>query len=132
MEGFTDLERAVVREIGAGHPEQQERLHRQLATARISSRENTDAGFYTKFEVDRAMLPLTVRWSPIGNIVAGVEGTLLRDGFSLGINHRKADSQRAVLPTYARRGRRSVRTSLNSRWWVERTPMMRPSSTTGR
>ena len=51
--GFTALERAVLNEICDMHPADQAALRAQLLTSTIRSRENTGAGFYTRFAVER-------------------------------------------------------------------------------
>jgi hypothetical protein len=50
---FTPLERAVLAAICEKHPEDRVALKDQLSTAALRSRENTGAGFYTRFTVDR-------------------------------------------------------------------------------
>jgi len=55
---FTPLEQAVLRAICEMHPVDQAALEGQLSTAMILSRENTGAGFYTRFSVrDTAPIP---------------------------------------------------------------------------
>jgi len=55
---FTPLEQAVLRAICEMHPVDQVALEGQLSTAMILSRENTGAGFYTRFSVrDTAPIP---------------------------------------------------------------------------
>jgi hypothetical protein len=49
---FTPLEQAVLRGICEMHPVDQAALEGQLSTAMILSRENTGAGFFTRFAVD--------------------------------------------------------------------------------
>jgi hypothetical protein len=51
---FTPLERAVLAAICGMYPEDRAALEAQLSTASLLSRENTGAGFYTRFAVDRA------------------------------------------------------------------------------
>jgi hypothetical protein len=51
--GFTALERAVLNEICDMHPADQAALRAQLLTATLRTRENTGAGFYTRFVVER-------------------------------------------------------------------------------
>lgn len=51
---FTPLEQAVLREICKMHPPDRDALEAQLASAAIRRRENTGAGFYTSFDVDRS------------------------------------------------------------------------------
>ncbi len=49
---FTVLERKVLDAVCEMHPADRSALESQLARAVIRSRENTGAGFYTRFEVD--------------------------------------------------------------------------------
>ena len=51
---FTALERAVLRAICDAHPMDRAALEVQLSTATVLNRENTGAGFYTRFSVKRA------------------------------------------------------------------------------
>jgi hypothetical protein len=51
---FTPLERDVLTAICSMHPEDRAALEAQLSTATLDGRENTGAGFYTRFTVDRA------------------------------------------------------------------------------
>lgn len=51
---FTALERAVLRAICDAHPKDRAALEVQLSTATVLNRENTGAGFYTRFSVKRA------------------------------------------------------------------------------
>ena len=70
---FTALERAVLEEI-CKQADQREVLERQLATARLTRRENTGDGFFTYFTVDRNSPALTSRWRVVGNVAAAIEG----------------------------------------------------------
>ncbi len=54
---FTTLERAVLAAICDMYSEDRAALEAQLSTATLLSRENTGAGFYTRFAVDRASSP---------------------------------------------------------------------------
>jgi hypothetical protein len=56
---FTGLERAVFSAISQQHQSIGVQLRDLLATARISERENTGHGFYTRFNVDSAMPAIT-------------------------------------------------------------------------
>jgi hypothetical protein len=49
----TPLELAVVKAICEKHPYDRASIEAQLASAKVVSRENTGAGFYTYFEVQR-------------------------------------------------------------------------------
>src|ERR1700741_907874 len=51
--GFTVLERTVLTAICDMHPADRAALAAQLSTATLRSRENTGAGFYTRFAVER-------------------------------------------------------------------------------
>ncbi|HEY4116020.1 MAG TPA: hypothetical protein VGM17_18330 [Rhizomicrobium sp.] len=51
MQGFTALEEAALRDICRMFPAEHELLEEQLATATVSKRENTGAGFYTYFDL---------------------------------------------------------------------------------
>ena len=51
---FTSLERAVLRAICESHPADRVALEAKLSTATVLNRENTGAGFYTHFAVERA------------------------------------------------------------------------------
>jgi hypothetical protein len=84
--GFTDLERAVLDFICKTSLEEGIALAAQLATAKIRSRENTGAGFYTDFDVDRQAFagivgakPQDLRYGP----TAKVEGIAYGMGFIL-------------------------------------------------
>jgi hypothetical protein len=50
---FTPLELAVLEAICRAHPADRTALEAQLSTAAFRSRENTGAGFYTRFGVDQ-------------------------------------------------------------------------------
>lgn len=50
---FTSLERAVLDAICEMYSSDREALEAQLSTATLISRENTGAGFYTRFQVER-------------------------------------------------------------------------------
>jgi len=64
---FTPLEQAVLSAICEEHPNDRAAMEAQLATATLKTRENTGAGFFTYFDVQRADI------NPIG-------GLRLRDG----------------------------------------------------
>jgi hypothetical protein len=51
---FTTLEQAVLAEIWDMYSADRVALEAQLSTATLLSRENTSAGFFTRFSVDRA------------------------------------------------------------------------------
>jgi hypothetical protein len=50
----TPMELAVIKAICDKHPDDRTSIESQLATAKVISRENTGAGFYTYFEVQRS------------------------------------------------------------------------------
>ncbi|HLZ12157.1 MAG TPA: hypothetical protein VKP58_06175 [Candidatus Acidoferrum sp.] len=54
---FTPLEQAVLRAICEAHFEDRIALEAQLSTATVLSRENTGAGSYTRFSVNRSSGP---------------------------------------------------------------------------
>jgi len=54
---FAPLEKAVLRAICESHSDDRPVLESQLSTAVVLSRENSGAGFYTEFAVERASLP---------------------------------------------------------------------------
>lgn len=54
---FTLLEETVLRAICETYPIDRAALHTQLSTSKVLRRENTGAGFYTDFTVDRALSP---------------------------------------------------------------------------
>ena len=64
---FTPLEQAVLAAICDAHPEDRTAIEAQLSTATLSSRENTGAGFFTRFATDH-------------NSSAPIEGERLRNG----------------------------------------------------
>jgi hypothetical protein len=52
--GFTRLEDSVFNAICEMHPADSDALSAQLLTAVVRSRENSGAGFYTRFDVERS------------------------------------------------------------------------------
>ena len=64
---FTPLEQAVLSAICEEHPNDRAAMEAQLSTATLKTRENTGAGFFTYFDVQRIGI------SPLG-------GRRLRDG----------------------------------------------------
>src|ERR1700730_6083719 len=70
---FTPLERAVLRAICEVHLVDRAALEAQLSTAIVLSRENTGAGSYTRFSIERSS-------------VAAIVGERLRPGPSARIN----------------------------------------------
>jgi len=85
MLDFTALERAALEQI-CTEVDEGGVLGRQLATASVTRRENTGAGFFTWFAVDRTCAAFMSCWRVLGNVHAAVEGferpftlTLFRD-----------------------------------------------------
>ena len=58
MTGFTALEEAALADICARFPNDRAALLAQLATATVTKRENSGAGFFTSFEVSHNGAPL--------------------------------------------------------------------------
>jgi hypothetical protein len=71
---FNALERAVLEDICGQQVDEREVLEGQLATATVTLRKNTGAGFLTYFAVDRSGSPLTSRRAILGNVVATIVG----------------------------------------------------------
>jgi hypothetical protein len=91
MIGFTKLEEAILRDLYARFPDERTVLSAQLMTAKVRSRENTGAGFYTSFDVDRSRLtPLTGEGLRVGGwaTVSGLENPM---GFILWLKGGYAD-----------------------------------------
>ena len=82
---FTALENAVLNAICDMHSAEREVLETQLATAKLRSRENTGAGFFTYFDVVResnvTLVGKRMRFGP----QVRVEGLKLGMGFILWI-----------------------------------------------
>jgi hypothetical protein len=89
--GFTPLEQAVLRAICEMQPVDQAALEGQLSTAMILRRENTGAGFYTRFSIkhcsDTATGGERLRRGP----VAKIDGLEHGMGFILWLNRGYAD-----------------------------------------
>jgi hypothetical protein len=79
---FTPLEKAVFVAICETHLADRAVLSTQLASAAFSSRENTGAGFYTHFEVERTSPP-TIEHGPLGGPEAKIDGLEHGMGFIL-------------------------------------------------
>src|ERR1700761_5855250 len=58
MADFTLLERAALQEICRIFPADRPALEAQLATAKVTERENSGAGFFTNFDVSHDVEPL--------------------------------------------------------------------------
>jgi hypothetical protein len=71
---FTRLERAALERICNKYPNAREALEAQLATAKVLRRENSGAGFFTYLAVDGSTKPIMGAESPLGNVLASIEG----------------------------------------------------------
>lgn len=58
MQTFTTLERQAFDAMGDSHPALADLVLPLLRSARVTSRDNTGYGFYTRFEVDRSLPPV--------------------------------------------------------------------------
>jgi hypothetical protein len=85
MSDFTNLEKAVLDAICEGQPSVADPLRALLATGRLSERDNTGHGFYTSFDVDRALPPIDwpMRLVDGPNAEVAVDGKILLMGFIL-------------------------------------------------
>jgi hypothetical protein len=72
--GFTALEKAVLDKIASQYPVHCAGLETQFTVAKVRSRENTGAGFYTRFIVDRTAAPAVSCDRVIGQVWADIEG----------------------------------------------------------
>ena len=87
---FTTLERAVLAWICDAYSDDRATLEAQLSIATLLSRENTGAGFYTRFAVDRASSiaigGMRLRHGPATKIVRLEQGMgfilWLKDGYA--------------------------------------------------
>ncbi len=85
---LTALERAVLYKIVSQYPEASGVLSAQLSGLSVTGRENTGAGFYTRFAID-SQAPVASLASPIGDVAVKVDGLdhgigfllWLRDGY---------------------------------------------------
>jgi hypothetical protein len=71
---LTALERAALEEICKQRPDERQALEAQLATAIVTDRKNSGAGFFTYLSVDRATAPVADAGRTLGNIVAEIDG----------------------------------------------------------
>lgn len=96
MEGFTKLEEAALLDVCLQcTTDQAAALTVQLSTAKVRSRENTGAGFYTRFDVARDR-PIPGEWKrPIGWTY--VEGLTRPMGFILWIRTDMPTASKASL-----------------------------------
>jgi hypothetical protein len=88
---FTPLEQAVLCAICEMHPVEQAALEGQLSTARILSRENTGAGFYTRFSIKHRSGTAIGGERLRGGPVAKIDGLEHGMGFILWLNEGYAD-----------------------------------------
>ena len=82
MDRLTNLEQAILTAICSQYPAQKA-LTQQVAAARVCSRQNTGAGFFTRLEVDRIMPAVTGCGRALGYIHAEVHGLIYGMGFVL-------------------------------------------------
>lgn len=71
---FNPFERDALEAVAAQFPHQQDALLAQFRAARVTSRENSGAGFFTRFEVNRLKAEPVSLTSPAGNVWADVSG----------------------------------------------------------
>jgi hypothetical protein len=88
MSTLFPIERAAIEAIIEEHPGFRDALRRQLAQARVTSRTNTGAGFYTDLEICGDAPTIETR-SPIGEPFAEVDGLKFGMGFLLMVKHGK-------------------------------------------
>lgn len=74
MIGANDLERAVLAAIAAQNPHLQRALEAQFAASTVINRENSGAGFFTHFRVDRANAPAVLSEKTLGDVEADIVG----------------------------------------------------------
>jgi hypothetical protein len=80
---FTPLEQAVLSAICEEHPDDRASMEAQLSTAKLRRRENTGAGFFTYFDVQRVGIS-PIRGSRLRNSPnAKIKGLQHRMGFIL-------------------------------------------------
>ena len=88
---FTTLERAALAAICDMYSEDRAALEAQLSTATLLSRENTGAGFYTRFTVDRASTIATGGMRLRNGPAAKIDGLEQGMGFILWMKEGYAD-----------------------------------------
>lgn len=94
MDDLSRLEHAVLIAIAAQESGSAAILSHQISIARVTSRQNTGAGFYTTFEVDSDQR-LDAARSPVGDVGATVEGLKHGMGFLLWIKEGLIDQLEA-------------------------------------
>ena len=90
MSDFTKLELAAAHAITRHLADEADVLLAQLNKATVTSREFTGQGFFTEFEVDRSLSPVSSSQSPVGWVVSqvGPDGyelefiIFVRDGYA--------------------------------------------------
>ena len=91
MSDFTKLELAAAHAITRQLTAEADVLLAQLNTATVTSREFTGQGFFTEFEVDRSLPPISSSQSPVGWVASqvGPDGyelefmVFVRDGYAV-------------------------------------------------
>ena len=91
MHDLFDLERAVLDALIAQTADKAPALHQQLSSARVVDRENTGAGFYTRFAITAGERMDGVG-SPLGDIGAEIEGLKYGMGFLLWLRDGAAEA----------------------------------------
>jgi len=93
MSDFTALERTVLSAICDGQPTVADPLRALLATGQVAERDNTGHGFYTSFNVDRALPPIDwpMRMVDGPNAEVTVEDEVLLMGFILWLENGYPD-----------------------------------------
>jgi hypothetical protein len=71
---LTKLEQSALNEICRREFDGREALESQLATAEVTRRENSGAGFFTYLAVDRTTAPLRTGRQVLGRVAVNVEG----------------------------------------------------------
>jgi hypothetical protein len=71
---LTPLEQAALKEICRQESDAREALERQLATATVTRRENSGAGFFTYLAVDRRIAPVSSSERVLGLVAATIDG----------------------------------------------------------
>lgn len=74
MSVFTALEKATLDEICRQEADHRAALEQQIATATVTRRENSGAGFFTHLSVDHSLAPIIGGKSVIGKVAVEIEG----------------------------------------------------------
>jgi len=88
---FTPLERAILLAICEMYPADRAALEGQLSTAIVLRRENTGAGFYTRFSIERSSDMAIGGKRLRGGPAAKIDGLELGIGFILWLTEGYAD-----------------------------------------